>query len=326
MTKADWSGLFELGVAFRAQAPWRWMGEGLFGVRVPGSDDVGWCLILGSGGELEGISIYLGDAGFETYRIIRDSEGLGLDDYWGQRAVALCFGDREDVSAKQRALFKQHGFKFRGRGAWPSYTEHRVGYVTRDLPAEHVAFMSECLRQCIAVAERAQADPGYPLVDAQGRLLVVAGDQVERVPEPPPLPVPPAPQPDQVALGRIRARTKHGGPPLELGLCSFFEATLDSPEGQYIPAMAMILDTDSGVLLGQELSEPARRERLVQDLLMKTVLELGVRPRALFLSSPAAARALAPVTESLDIPVELVERLHLFEEARGAMTGFFGGP
>jgi len=326
MPSPDWRGLFDLGVAFRAISPWKWMRDtNVFGVRDPSSDRIGWCVVLGSGGELEGLSVYLGGSGFDTYRSIQRREGFAPDGFWGQDALVFLFGNRDEVSAEQRAAYKELGFKFRGRGAWPAFTEHRIGYLPRDLPASEVAMLAECLRQTLVVAERLRADPEYLEPDDEDRLLVVSGNDDERVPEPAPPPEPPVPQPDQVALGRVRARSRRSDVVVELGVFPLLGTALDGPAGLYVPAAAMAVDARSGMILAQNIGTPVERDLLAQQLLVAAIQDAEAIPGTVSVSNHRTAAVLAPITEGLDIGLEVAEQLPMLDEARESMMGFFAG-
>jgi hypothetical protein len=127
-----------------------------------------------------------------------------------------------------------------------------------------------------------------------------------------------------VDLGHVRARCRRSDTVLEVGVFPFAGTAVDGPEGPYVPALALVVDASTGMVLGTNLGERTKRDLIAQQLLVKTIGETGVIPRAVLVADSRTARVLAPIAEGLDVGLEVAERLPMIDEAREAMVGFFG--
>lgn len=65
-SKEDWSALYQAAIAFQRAAPWEWMSsEDLFAIENPDDSEMGYCSVLGSGGEEFGVGMFVGEDGYE---------------------------------------------------------------------------------------------------------------------------------------------------------------------------------------------------------------------------------------------------------------------
>jgi hypothetical protein len=74
-----WKRLYELAVEFRRRGCWEWMTDGyIFGVQNSGTDEIGYCCVIGNLGEVFGLIVYTGSKGLASYlkiRSLQDPEG-----------------------------------------------------------------------------------------------------------------------------------------------------------------------------------------------------------------------------------------------------------
>src|SRR5712692_2907158 len=106
-TLEEWRALYQAAVAFRDQAPWSWLGDrDFFAVEHPGFDEVGYCDVLGSGGEEFGLAVFVGADGFAFYRrlMLGEFEPEGDDLLTELHSLAATFVDREFIDKHDRAV------------------------------------------------------------------------------------------------------------------------------------------------------------------------------------------------------------------------------
>ena len=87
-----------------------------------------YCTIMGYDNKCIGLSIYLGDKGYEDLcSIITKPIDDTVTTYmmYDQTCLTFYMGDREEVPPKQKKLIKDLGFKYRGRGNWPYFLSYK---------------------------------------------------------------------------------------------------------------------------------------------------------------------------------------------------------
>jgi hypothetical protein len=73
--RALWQSLFNTATEFEKVAPWRWMNDGhIFGVRNPETKEIGWCCIMGNGGQHFALGVYRGDKGLTSLQRMFETE------------------------------------------------------------------------------------------------------------------------------------------------------------------------------------------------------------------------------------------------------------
>lgn len=97
------------------------------GVVDPESGEVGYCSVMGSGGEFHALGVYRGAKGLLSYRRIRtrnlERDGLGVADdpdvFLGQKALMASFEGSRDVDKRDKKIIQSLGLRFRGKQSWP---------------------------------------------------------------------------------------------------------------------------------------------------------------------------------------------------------------
>ena len=96
-TKGDWLALYQAAIAFQQVSPWEWMdNEGIFAVENPDDGEVGYCSIMGSGGEEFGLGMLVGEEGYTRYQelISGETEPEEIEDHIMERSIAMLLVDR----------------------------------------------------------------------------------------------------------------------------------------------------------------------------------------------------------------------------------------
>lgn len=318
-----WSAFLQASKDFHALAPWKWLqNHDVFGVCDPTSGEIGWVTVMGAGGELFGVALYLGDAGFDTLRAMFDNDPDEADAAFGQRALVLVFLDREELSKRERDRIRRLGVPFRGRIAYPQFESHDLNRLPIEPTAEDLRTMITAIEQIRHVAERAVAERDLLSPDRDGTFLVrVARGSVwiDERREPPTHTEEDIPPYDIPRATSLRNSTPSSPLVLELDVFAARAVMAERGRAPYAPAMFLALDPKSGMVLGADLGDPNGRERWAQDQLLALVGELRARPRMIVVQRPRLQRVLAPVAERLGIQLRVVRELPSLRLAREAL-------
>ena len=76
-TNVELHKLYEAAIAFRKLQPWKWMyASQVFIIHDDERDIDGFCSIMGMMGEHFSLSVYLGEAGYQSYRYLYDKASV----------------------------------------------------------------------------------------------------------------------------------------------------------------------------------------------------------------------------------------------------------
>ena len=174
-TNDTWAALYEAAVAFRDTTPWHWMEVvEVFAVENPIDGEVGYCNVIGGGGEEFGLCMFLGAEGFAGYLSLMDGE-VDPETFEAStmiRALTASFEDRRVLEKQDLAVIRSLGLRFRGRNTWPYFRSQSPGYVPWFLSEDEALFLTTALQQAAEMCLRVR-DEGLDLLrgDADGLIL-----------------------------------------------------------------------------------------------------------------------------------------------------------
>lgn len=87
--------------------------------------------ILGKGGDCYCISVYEGYDAFNSFLMLTMQERMNLSvecAMFNQHNFTCYWGNREELSAKQRKIIKTLGYKYRGKNNWLYFMSYEPGY------------------------------------------------------------------------------------------------------------------------------------------------------------------------------------------------------
>jgi hypothetical protein len=174
----DWQALLTAAQSYQNAAPWQRLSDSpVIGVADPDADEVGYCSVLGAGGESFGLLLFLGPKGFWAYRQMASSEDTSS---WDARAamftppaLSLNLGARDQVSEDERAVFRSLGWRFRGAHAWPVCRSIRLGYLPWKLTAREMRQLTNAL---VAVEAFSHLPQGIIMLEQVSRDQLDPGD------------------------------------------------------------------------------------------------------------------------------------------------------
>lgn len=102
--------------------------------------------ILGRGNECYGVAVYEGYETFNSFLMLTMQERLNLSaEYamFNQRNLTCYWGNREELTEKQRKIIKELGYRYRGKNQWLYFLSFEPGYYPYQLDQDEVIRMTE---------------------------------------------------------------------------------------------------------------------------------------------------------------------------------------
>lgn len=332
---ADWLKLYEAADQFKKLKPWEWLSNvHLFGVRSPRDGRTGYCCVMGSGGEMYGMAVYLGTGGLQTVLDMLNGEFVG-DPLFAQHCFMLSFDSRDDLYPKEYKQIKELGLSYRGKNNWPTFRLYEPGYVPWPLmDRDDLLFLTEVIGQAVEVSRAYRQDPDALLEGNGERFLVripVAGEEggttewISEWRKPDPADRPLEPTGRLAAADELRMAKAKRAVQTSVGVWevdSFFVPMPIEEEGRpFYPTMNVIADQESGQLLHYGMTKEIEAHDNLAEGLLKLIETHRVVPSLLVAAEPKVLDKLAPVLTGLRLECLLVPELPAIEEFQHSMRG-----
>ncbi|WP_127580132.1 DUF7309 domain-containing protein [Paenibacillus koleovorans] len=329
-TTEQWSKLYVTAATFKQAGCWDWMENiHLFGVQDPDSDRVGYCCIMGNGGELYGLAVYIGTAGLKVVSdmLLGRSE---TDSMFSQHCLMLAFEDREDLMTQERAQIKELGLKFRGRQAWPTFRLNEPGYYPWPLMTTNdVNFLTVAIEQAMEVSRLVRDNPDQ-LLDVEEGFIVTRVSSTNEADErswsteklkPADIEQPSIEYPElnafQMAQLKKTVKQKQYGV-WEIG-CFYLPSPVMEGDRPYYPMVLLAVDGGSGQILTAIVARQEEMAAKAISQLIQMLEQLKGVPSELVSLRQDAFGFLAPLVAELKLRCAVVERTPAWEEAVDGM-------
>ncbi|MDO4265504.1 MAG: hypothetical protein Q4C63_03450 [Eubacteriales bacterium] len=149
-TLEEWAKLYETASRIRELEPWKLFWDlDIIGIRtgdVP--EETAFCSILGRGGGCYGIVVYEGYEAFNGFMMMTMQDRLNLSLEYvmaNQRNLTCYWGNRAELSEKQRKTIKELGYQYQGRNSWLYFMSYEPGYSPYNMDQDEVLRMTEHL-------------------------------------------------------------------------------------------------------------------------------------------------------------------------------------
>jgi len=216
------------------------------------------------------------------------------------------------------------------------FRSYRPSFFPWFLEAGEIRFLSVALEQLADVAPRLREDPSLlEPSDGDSYLLRVPRREGETLvwedttTGVPPLDAPPIEvemeASKMVALGRLPMRKAH----LELDFFMLPAPVKDTGDRPYFPYMLMVVDAESGMILGSELLQPfPSLEAMwgsIPEILVDRLTGMELLPEKISVDSDLLFALLEPLAEEAGFELELASSLPSLEAVREGLLETFGG-
>ena len=149
-TLEQWKLLYETATRIKELKPWeKFWDMDLIEISNGDEDDTVFYSILGRGGECYGIAVYEGFEGLNSFLMLTMQEKLNLSTEYAmfnQKNLTCYWGNREELTDKQRKIIKELGYKYRGKNQWLYFMSFEPGYFPYNMDKEEVLRMSEYMQ------------------------------------------------------------------------------------------------------------------------------------------------------------------------------------
>lgn len=334
ISPAIWKRLFALAKAFHELAPWTWMLEmDLFGVAHPQDGEIGYCSIQGM--PLEGLAIYNGPYGLDSYKHLFDGDDdipspVVLNE---KECLALFFVDETELYEEEKqklALYNKSG-SFGGK--YPVFRDYSPGWVPWPITEVHQAvWLDVALTQATEVALRFQSDPD--LLDhvsnneaqilvrnvKRGRFKEEWVDEWVTFEES---------QKDPMLNKELYIRSNCLDLPTknrEWFATLFYDTTPEENEGHrpFLPLVAIVADYFLGESLYQNKFKPGEEEHYIQYTFVQACKRESYRPKTIRLAEDRDIKRWEAIGEILNISIEVEKNSSLAKELqRGYLAGSY---
>lgn len=260
----QWQSLYEVAIRLKEMKPWTQLWDmDLIRIILPGYEEPYFCSIMGNAGECLAVGVYKGyDSIHGFYDLAYKNKMPPSQLIRYQKSLMCYFGDREELTDKERKIIKDLGLKFRGRNEWIYFRSFEPRYAPYQPDESQVIELTEVLRNLyMALIQLFQGkikvdfDNGYALqrsYDEETNLWLNYAVPNEL---PPRKRIIPAIN-DHLLIAKLK-KMKSNGSEVELDTLYFDTIIKDR---QYhkpiIPVMLLLADSRTGTILGHDMLSP----------------------------------------------------------------------
>ena len=144
--KEVWQAIYRNMMEISKWQPWRDFSEEIpFVYETMGGKRKFYFTLFGKTSKIKGICCYSDIDEYLTARTYRDITELNEPDMPLQNALVGTWVDNGEVSQANKALIKELGLKFRGKGGWLQFEAYEVQYTPRSLNAKEAEQLADAL-------------------------------------------------------------------------------------------------------------------------------------------------------------------------------------
>lgn len=304
--------------------------------------EVGYCCVMGNGGEHFALGFYRGQKGFNSYLMTIRMNSLFVSpvdmcDMMSTMDYINCdFMQAADMNAKAKKIIRRyaetHGLKINRSKGWPDYTRHVPGKISDGIVrAEDASDIVEAMRAAIAVAEALKKHSPFELgFDEEGEYPTLEGGK--QVPYlipnadgsydwsttelPASLPIE-WPEPlfgNDILANKVKNFSEISG----LQLRAFYLPAMDNGKSDEIPLTTMLLCMDAvggGVFPVLDANMGENQEPAILTELANWMCNNGHKPNQIEVADNRTELLLKDFCRRCDIPLVRRQELKELEEA-----------
>ena len=318
--------LYQTAIEFKKREPWEYLYDlDLIGVENPVDQTMGYCSVMGKGGEHYALGVYLGDRGFAGFcRMLEEVETIP---YYGMLHLQDClmcsFEDRNVLKNEDRKQIKETGLSFRGRNAWPMFRRYESGYEPWFVNQAECVFLTHALQQVLfvldefsagklevdfekgrSVARHSRKQNGKLLWDSKELLLEVVSGEHERIVIT-----------DDLLIRKIKKAGDRGYESLQMDTV-YMPYSVQEKRGErpYYPRAFLLYDSIAGQIVDLELYQGSDADGdIVINKLIDLCLKTGI-PQTIYVRSYSMLAIVENLCQQVGIEVIVVEKLPIFDE------------
>jgi len=334
----EWRGLYESAIGFKEIRPWNWMWDSnLFGVQNPQDGEIGYCCVLGRGGEVFGLAVYLGTEGLEGYLRTQEGNAESEDNdlLHSQRCLLVSFEEKKDLQKADLEVIKKLELRFKGKNAWPLFRSYQPGYYPWYLTNDEAKFLKICLEQAKDVSLRFKKNPNLFEAPQSQSFFVRVQKKSGAAQGWKDSWCKPAPLKRIVIMARttdeqrLQAIIKESSRQRRVWEVDFFYAPAyiaEKGKRPYFPLALLFIDSNSYFILNGHITTPHKYRLELYEQFLKTMEKTKIIPEEIWVRKEEMFFFLKSFSAPLGIKVRLVKRLKAVNDVRKHMSNFFSKP
>ncbi|MFO8109192.1 MAG: hypothetical protein R6U17_01520 [Thermoplasmata archaeon] len=327
----EWEALYDAAEQFKEEECWDHMSDDdIFGVKDIETGEIGYCCIMGAGGEHFALAVYRGSKGLDGLLKLRYGEVdpnntgvLHMND-----CLMASFEDRKYLDERDRKIIKKLGLKFRGRNAWPLFRDYKPGYHPWFLNSKDVRSLTTALKQSIEVCKKIKEDPELLYLE-EGYLVRVPhkeGDGIvwkdERI-EPEQCVSDVKSTDIQIHDERLEKINKEYRGTWEIGAFRNPEGVQEDSKRPYYPKTIVYVEQDSGMILSFFICKSEDYHEDIVDHFISVLEQSDVLPQNIVATDEEVLNLMYPITEKMCIMLFRSDHLEMVDEVKDHMFNFY---
>lgn len=330
-TLEQWKNLYEAATNIKEQKPWEQLWDmDLIGIKYA-EEDIVFFSILGHGGDCYGVAVYEGYEGLNSFLMLTMQEQMNLSTEYAmfnQTNLTCYWGNREELSDKQRKIIKDLGYKYRGKNQWLYFMSFVPGYYPYNLDEAEVLRMSEYLQDLGLALDCYKKFEGTVNFDKGDMFLLTFGEDKStwhfgemslpfRAFQFGNLIIT-----DEQLLNDL-SKMKKCNVTLEADVSPMGISTSDKKyDRPGNPALAILLDAQSGAVVNCEMSQPSDDAMvMLAESLIDFIFRYGA-PKEIRVLNLIVEAGIEQICEVCGIKLKRVKRLKNLEEFKWGMKRF----
>lgn len=329
----QWGALYEAATRIKGLEPWETFWDmDIIGIQYgKQKENSVFFSVLGHGGECYGIVAYEGYEGLNDFLMLTMQEKMNLSTEYvmfNQRNLTCYWGNREELTEKQRKIIKDLGYSYRGKNQWLYFLSFAPGYFPYNLDEDEVVRMTEYM-QDLELALRYYEETKPSVNFADGNMFFVNFSENKKT-----WSFGEAPLPftafqfgslqitDEKLLEEL-SQTPRGKMTLEADIAitgaRVSDKAYDRPAN---PALAILVETVSGMALGCDMTGPEDDPMVVlAESVIKFIFQYGA-PKEIRVTNIIVEAGLEQICKVCGIKLRRVKRLQGISEFLEGMKRF----
>lgn len=331
-TLEQWGVLYEVATRIKELKPWeKFWDLDLIAIENGKAEDTVFFSILGRGGNCYGIAVYEGYEGLNRFLMLTMQEKMNLSSEYAmfnQRNLTCYWGNRDELTDKQRKTIKDLGYKYRGKNQWLYFLSFEPGYYPYNMDESEVVRMSGHL-QNLEIALRYYDEVDMKVDFENGNMFKLTFEKNEKCWSYKEEPLPFTSFQfgnliitDEKLLSDLKSTTK-SKMILEADITPMGASVADKKYDRPVhPTLALLGDAMSGMILCAEMSEPEDDPMMIlAEAVIGLIFQYGV-PKEIRVSNVIVEAGLEQICEVGGIKLRRVKRLPGLEEFKRSMSKF----
>lgn len=318
----EWRELYEVAIKIKELKPWEHLWDlDLFTLLLPDSEPIV-SSIMGKGGEFFGIGSYVGPEAISKFYDMLNKKNIPhkqMYRYQDDNVLMCYFGDREELTTKERKLIKDLGLKFWGRNNWIYFHSFKKGYAPYILDQDEVLQETEILKN-LYMSLKSYIEMGLEVDFEGGNTLLRMYDFEEEkwlnLKSPIMFPEPQYMTPvieDELLIANLR-KEKPNRNIWEIDISYLGSFIRDKEYERPVNIrMCVLLERKSGVVINQDMVYPLDDDnQIILNVLIPSMMKFG-RPSKILVRDEYFYYILKDLCERMKIKLEIKEKLRAID-------------